>query len=386
MTTLSYEYVYALGRSVGLSKDQATIATAIAVAESGLNPNNLGDATLSKYGSRGLWQIFTGAHNPAELGIGSGAWTPGLVSDLEDPKINAHAMWLISGHGTNWHPWSTFQHDSHLQFMPKAKAAAEKVGDQWQSILNPSTPPTPPTPSPTPAPKTMANKPSVSLANARAESHKSAAYKAGQCLAHVNNWLNTPHLGGDAAGSWAHAKHKHTDDNPPAGAAVFWTGGSSGHGHIALSEGNGTISTTDYPKTGHTGIGVSIHMPKDHWGLHYAGWTSDLNGVDIPGLVTDPPKPPKYVDFPGADAFVVGHSNKAVTQLGKWMVIAGFARHFQGKAYEPGPEFTTYDKTNVMEFQLAHSALKGDVDGIPGPKFWTILQDVVVAKQAANDA
>jgi hypothetical protein len=328
MTTLSYEYVYSLARSVGLTKSQATIATAVAAAESGLNPNNIGDQTLAKYGSRGLWQIFTGAHSASELGLGSGGWTSALVKKLEDPKNNAHAMYLISNKGTNWHPWSTFQHDSHLKFMSKATAAAEKVGDQWSSILNPPTPtpsPTPPpTPSPPPGPKTpMANKPSVSLAKAKAESKLSKAYQAGLCLQHVNNWLNTPHLGGDAATSWAHAKHKHTDSNPPAGAPVFWTGGSSGHGHIALSEGGGKISTTDYPRTGHTGTGVSIHMPKDHWGLHYAGWSEDLNGVSIPGLVTEPTVDPIFTKKLGSKVAPGGHDPQ-VADLQRLLVLAGF--------------------------------------------------------------
>lgn len=150
MTTLSFDYVYALGRSVGLSKAQAILATAIAAAESGLNPKNVGDQTLAHYGSRGLWQIFTGAHNPAELGIGSGGWTAALVAKLEDPKTNAHAMWLISGHGKTWQPWSTYNHGSHKQYLPKAQAAGDRVGDNWAAVLGGVTPPPVPVPVPVP--------------------------------------------------------------------------------------------------------------------------------------------------------------------------------------------------------------------------------------------
>lgn len=142
--------------------------------------------------------------------------------------------------------------------------------------------------------------------------------------------------------------------------------------------------------------GFYAHSTPDAMHFEYIGKPSDvkadtakalahLNGVKPKPAPKPAPKPKKYVDFPGADAFVVGHSNKAVTQLGKWMLAIGAARHFAGKSYEPGPEFTTYDKTNVMEFQLAHDALKGDPDGIPGPTFWKLLQDAVAAK-AANDA
>lgn len=142
MTVLSFDYVYALGRSVGLSKAQAVLATAIAVAESGLDPKNWGDKTLSKYGSRGLWQIFTKVHPPSEVIPGNHAstWTDALIAQLEDPKINANAMWVISGHGVNWRPWSTFKNNSHLKFMAKAQAAADRVGENWQAVLGGTVP------------------------------------------------------------------------------------------------------------------------------------------------------------------------------------------------------------------------------------------------------
>lgn len=379
MTILSYEYVYALGRSVGLSKTQATLATAIAVAESGLNPNNIGDQTLAKYGSRGLWQIFTKAHPPSEVIPGSSAstWTPALILKLEDPKINAHAMWLISNHGTNWHPWSTFQHDSHLKFMSKATAAAEKVGDQWSSILNPqtpptNTPPTPPTSNPTTDPKTMANKPSVSLAKAKAESKQSAAYAAGLCLKHVRTWLGIPASASDATTAWKNAKHKHTDANPPAGAPVFWTGGSSGHGHIALSEGNGKISTTDYPKTGHTGTGVSIHMPKDHWGLHYAGWSSDLNGVDIPGLTDAPTPDPTPGLLKLAPGVKPGKRDAQVKVLQQLLIKAGYGP-ISGA---PTTFYGQHTEDAVNRFHKKNPTLSSGnpYDGAIGPKGFAELQ------------
>lgn len=132
--------------------------------------------------------------------------------------------------------------------------------------------------------------------------------------------------------------------------------------------------------------GFYAHSVPDAMHLEYIGKPSDvakdtakalayLNGVKPTPAPKPKPKPTvKLVAYPGADAFKLGHSNKAVTQLGKWLLAAGFARHFEGKAYEPGPEFTPYDRTNVMEFQLSEDALKSYPDGYPGPLTWKLLQ------------
>lgn len=135
--------------------------------------------------------------------------------------------------------------------------------------------------------------------------------------------------------------------------------------------------------------GFYAHSTPDTMHFEYIGTPASVaanakkaaayNGKAVPAPKPKP-KPVKLVPFPGADAFKLGHSNKAVTQLGKWLLAVKFARHFEGKAYEPGPEFTPYDRTNVMEYQLSKKELKSDPDGYPGPLMWKLLQ------QDANDA
>lgn len=139
--SLTYSQVYALARSVGCTATQGIVATAIAKAESDFNPHNVGDKTLAKYGSRGLWQIFSGAHSLKELKIKS-------YDELFDPNINAKAMWLISNHGKTWRPWSTYNNRSHIKFMAQATAAAVKLGAKWPAYLPgvPATLPTGPDP------------------------------------------------------------------------------------------------------------------------------------------------------------------------------------------------------------------------------------------------
>lgn len=85
------------------------------------------------------------------------------------------------------------------------------------------------------------------------------------------------------------------------------------------------------------------------------------------------PKPPVIPTFPGRKYFVLGASNKYVTQLGTQLVKKGFKRHHDGDGYQPGPRFTEYDRLNVRDFQRSRKELRGDADGYPGPLTWKLL-------------
>lgn len=71
-------------------------------------------------------------------------------------------------------------------------------------------------------------------------------------------------------------ENKHPGDvNAPAGALVFWSGGSSGAGHVALSLGGGKIISTDYPRSGITSQ-TTIDAISSGWGEHYQGWATPV--------------------------------------------------------------------------------------------------------------
>jgi len=76
----------------------------------------------------------------------------------------------------------------------------------------------------------------------------------------VKNWQATP-------GSLKHAG----DWNAPAGALMYWSGGSTGAGHVAISLGNGNIISTDATSLGSVGT-ISARTPTDKWGHPYLGW------------------------------------------------------------------------------------------------------------------
>lgn len=122
----------------------------------------------------------------------------------------------------------------------------------------------------------------------RAKAVKS--FDTGMCLRWVRTMFAIPAAGdydddgdADAVDAWKRARRRHPGAlTPPAGVPVFWTGGSRGHGHVAMSLGNGNVRSTDWPTAGQVGD-VDIATLTARWGLPYAGWTEDLNGVTIPG-------------------------------------------------------------------------------------------------------
>ncbi len=94
---LSIREIYNAARAAGFTPKQATIWTAIALAESGGETGVL-DATGGKVG---LWQI------DVSPGVRANTW-----GDLSDPYVNARAAYEISRQGTDMRPWPS-THASH---------------------------------------------------------------------------------------------------------------------------------------------------------------------------------------------------------------------------------------------------------------------------------
>lgn len=90
-----------------------------------------------------------------------------------------------------------------------------------------------------------------------------------------------------AAEGWAQvpAGQKHTDTDPPAGVPVYWTGGSSGDGHVAISAGGGNLYSTDFGPNGYIGDGrvhaTTIDVINRDTALKYAGWAPYIGASPI---------------------------------------------------------------------------------------------------------
>ena len=121
---LSPSQIYSLAQQAGFSGQSATTMTAIVLAESGGDPNNVNTNYVSDPGgSYGLAQINAASH-PDDFS------TPGAIYD---PLTNLQDAYAISGNGTNFSPWSTYTTSnpalSYQNYLPQAQAAAAAAGN-----------------------------------------------------------------------------------------------------------------------------------------------------------------------------------------------------------------------------------------------------------------
>lgn len=111
-----------LAMNAGLSQENAILASAVAMAESGGNQAKV--TRDSDDESYGLWQInMLGSMGPARRAL------YGLKSnnDLLDPATNAHVMSAISAQGRNWSAWGAYTNGSYKAFMPSTSAGFNKL-------------------------------------------------------------------------------------------------------------------------------------------------------------------------------------------------------------------------------------------------------------------
>jgi hypothetical protein len=109
---LSQNQIYTLARQAGLSDAHAVTAAAIAMAESGGDPNNHNSTPPDD--SYGLWQInMLGSLGPARRAL----YRLSSNEELYNPATNARVMSSISRQGQNFNPWTTYTSGKYKQFL-----------------------------------------------------------------------------------------------------------------------------------------------------------------------------------------------------------------------------------------------------------------------------
>lgn len=101
--------------TAGFSGVDLDIAVAVALAESGGDPNAVGDVNLGR--SIGLWQINLAAH-------------PEYSEDeLYDPQTNANAAFAIyQAAGNSFSPWTTFKTGAYQENLSSDSGGSFEAG------------------------------------------------------------------------------------------------------------------------------------------------------------------------------------------------------------------------------------------------------------------
>lgn len=123
-----------IAAGAGFSGSALPIAVAIALAESGGNPNaHCLNCLGVREDSRGLWQINVNAH-PEYAG-----------ANLYDPSTNGAAAYAVSSGGSNFRPWSTYKSGAYRSFLqsvsvaPVSPAPVSPAGDSEDGASAPGT-------------------------------------------------------------------------------------------------------------------------------------------------------------------------------------------------------------------------------------------------------
>src|SRR5262245_48884821 len=130
----------------------------------------------------------------------------------------------------------------------------------------------------------------------------------GMCQQQTRIWAGISAKYPDAITAWRNTNDRHPGNrNPPRGSFVFWSGGSSGHGHVAMSLGGGKVRSTDAGGRGRVAT-VELGWVERNWDQHYEGWSWDNNEQTV---IHSTPKPPKPKDGPNPNI------EKAIKNLDK---------------------------------------------------------------------
>lgn len=203
---------------------------------------------------------------------------------------------------------------------------------------------------------------------ARGYSEHATYWGVGYCLKFSRNCAGAPAAAHDAITAWREADHRHSSGGtPPRGAMVFWSGGSAGHGHIAVSDGGGYVWSTDILRPGKVDR-VSLAYLGAKWGnLHLLGWAEDVNGIRISGLE------PVIADL--VPTVHLANLKRGVTHADVRELQLALRRHGTGSLNPSGATGHFGSETEAMTraFQQKQGWSGSDADGVPGPKTCALL-------------
>jgi hypothetical protein len=131
------------------------------------------------------------------------------------------------------------------------------------------------------------NTPTQASEKAKSYYDKQTPTTPGMCEHYCAVWYGLSASGfPTATANWKAMPASHKLSGYEEGSLAYWTGGSNGDGHCTIgAPKNGTIFSTDYPKSGFIGH-TTVSEINSHWGnLKFAGWAKAYfpNGVTVDG-------------------------------------------------------------------------------------------------------
>lgn len=152
--------------------------------------------------------------------------------------------------------------------------------------------------------------------NVAAQSAHGPRFGTGLCKRKTREAYGVPSDGSvDATQAWSRTKYRLnvSGDKAPRGTLLWWTGGSEGHGHVAISDGKGGAWSVDVKRPGYWDhvpfADIARWAPKLHW----AGVSQDIDRVRVVTTALIAPKvaPPKTTGVTKARALLIAEGIKA---------------------------------------------------------------------------
>jgi len=252
--------------AAGFTGEDLVTAVAVAGAESDYRPT-----ARNSIGASGLWQILQSAHR--DLFAGGADW--------RDPAVNAAMAFRVWTDAHGWQPWTTWTGGAYRAHLPEARAAVATTAGTVAvpAALTCAGPATftagragtaPPVFDRLGNPRTVEQAitwaaqlvaAGTSIPTGLCDHYMALAYgraMSGSGTALIHFAAIPPGL-----------KTVTATGVPPRGALVFWRTGWAGH--VALSLGDGTVISTDYPHAGVMGRATLAQI--DAWGPRL-GWSA----------------------------------------------------------------------------------------------------------------
>ena len=123
MSQLTIEQVAQVAWEAGFRGEDLVLAVAIAQGESGLRASAVGDESLVT----GTWGPSIGLFQVRTLRDQEGTGGPRDIQQLADARFNARAAFEISNGGTDFTPWSVYNHDRYVPFIDDVRSVVRNL-------------------------------------------------------------------------------------------------------------------------------------------------------------------------------------------------------------------------------------------------------------------